>query len=288
MSAAPFPPDAAPIIEPLLPPRRRSHISAQGNALGKQSLSIPRSERAEPGASAYFMLGALYVADPVGLARELSALRTSLLANPYFKNVPSMQPEDGKTALFFHAKDDLPEIRFQVFQLLMQQDVGFYAVIRDKHRLVEEVRARNRADAGYWYRENQLYDELASQLFKSRFHEADEFRICFAERGSSDRTAALQTAIEHARETYELSFGIRTTARVTVTAALSRIQAGLQAADYFLWALKRLYEREEDRYWEFVRPKAKLIYDMDDTRQNRYGVYYTPAQPLTKTARAKK
>lgn len=242
----------------------------------------------KPGASVYFMLGALYVADPVGLKKELSELRASLLANPYFKDVPSMQPTGGKTALFFHAKDDLPEIRFQVFQLLMQQDVAFYAVIRDKHRLVEEVRARNRADADYWYRENELYDELASQLFKSRFHEADEFRICFATRGSSDRTAALQIAIQHARESYERNFGIRTTAAVTVTAALSKMEAGLQAADYFLWALQRLYEREEDRYWEFVRPKAKLVYDMDDTRQNRYGVYYTPTQPLTKDTRAKK
>jgi len=251
---------------------------------GRRRKSIVGQE----GESAFFMLGALCVADPVRLAAELSRLREVLLASPYFKDVPSMQAAEGKTALFFHAKDDLPEIRFQVFQLLMQQDAQFYAVVRDKQRLVEEVRARNRADPAYWYRENALYDELASQLFKSRFHEADEFRICFAKRGSSDRTAALRTAIEHARETYERSFGVRSSARVEITARLARDHAGLQAADYFLWALQRLYERAEDRYWEFVRSKARLVYDMDDTRQNRYGVYYTTEKPLTKDARAKK
>ncbi len=78
----------------------------------------------------------LDITEPEKLARDLNALRTELLADPYFKNVPSMQPERRKTALAFHAKDDLAEVRREVYKLLQQLDLRFYAVIRNKADLV--------------------------------------------------------------------------------------------------------------------------------------------------------
>jgi hypothetical protein len=59
------------------------------------------------GCSCFFILGLADIPDPVTLGREMEALRARLLADPYFKGVPSMQPEARKTALAFHAKDDL-------------------------------------------------------------------------------------------------------------------------------------------------------------------------------------
>ncbi len=55
-----------------------------------------------------------------------------------------------------------------------------------------------------------------------------------------------------------------------------------------LWALQRLYERGEDRYWEYVSEKVSLVHDVDDTRNNEYGEYYTKRNPLTVDACAKK
>jgi hypothetical protein len=52
--------------------------------------------------------------------------------------------------------------------------------------------------------------------------------------------------------------------------------------------LQRLYEQDEDRYWETIRSRVKVVYDRDDTRATSYGVYYTPENPLTRAARAKK
>jgi hypothetical protein len=54
--------------------------------------------------------------------------------------------------------------------------------------------------------------------------------------------------------------------------------------DYFLWMLQRFYERREDRYLEFLWPQFSLVHDLDDTRQNAYGVYYTQKKPLTSAA----
>ena len=57
---------------------------------------------------------------------------------------------------------------------------------------------------------------------------------------------------------------------------------GLQAVDYFLWALQRLYEQDEDRYWETIRsPSEGRLRHGRQTRTTSYGVYYTPAKPLT-------
>jgi hypothetical protein len=74
---------------------------------------------------------------------ELNALRTTLLAEPYFQNVPSMQASQGKTAVAFHAKDDLPEVRREVFNLLLRHELRFYAVVRDKQQTLAYVRQRN-------------------------------------------------------------------------------------------------------------------------------------------------
>src|SRR5437879_6465589 len=70
--------------------------------------------------SRYFLLGKLEVGDPVALAQALDDLRKQLLADPYFNSVPSMKPAEGKTAVLFHAKDDLAEVRDRVFHLLAQ------------------------------------------------------------------------------------------------------------------------------------------------------------------------
>ncbi len=112
--------------------------------------------------SRYFILGKLEIDDPAGVGEALQTLRNQLLADPYFNSAPSMQPEDGKTAVVFHAKDDLPEVRDRVFHLLAEHDLHFSAVIRDKMWLVEQVQARNVAEPKYRYNENEIYDELVS------------------------------------------------------------------------------------------------------------------------------
>jgi len=61
-------------------------------------------------------------------------------------------------------------------------------------------------------------------------------------------------------------------------------EAGLQAADNFLWALQRTFERGEDRFLQLLCPQCSLIIDADDTRENGYGTYYTRKKPLTAAA----
>ena len=232
------------------------------------------------GCSRFFILGLLDVPDPESLAREMEELRAHLLADPYFKGVPSMQPEAKKTVLAFHAKDDLPEVRREVFHLLLRHSLRFFAVVRDKRKLLEYVRQRNERDVTYRYHPNELYDYLVRRLFKTLLHKDDEYHICFAKRGKSDRTAALRRALETARHRFSVQWGITSTAPIYVIPSTPPAYAGLPAVDYLLWALQRLYERSEDRYVELLWPAFRLVHDLDDTRQARYGVYYSQKKPL--------
>ena len=51
--------------------------------------------------------------------------------------------------------------------------------------------------------------------------------------------------------------------------------------DYCLWALQRMVERREDRYYNLIADKFRLVLDRDDCRKNAFGVYYTRRAPLS-------
>jgi hypothetical protein len=234
----------------------------------------------QPGCSRYFMMGVLDVADPAALSVELGALRQTLMNDPYFSGVPSMQPERRKTALAFHAKDDLPEVRREVFRVLLQHDVRFIAVVRDKQSVLAYVRQRNQVDAAYHYRPNELYDSLVARLFKNRLHLSPEVDVCFAERGRSDRSAALMQALQRARQRFEVKWGRSVNSAISARQASPASEAALQAVDYFLWALQRRFERNEGRFLELVWPKVGLVHAVDEIERAAYGTYYTKKKPL--------
>ena len=234
----------------------------------------------EEGCSKTFILGKLDVADPAALHAALEQLRANLMADPYFKRVPSMQPERGKTARAFHAKDDVAEVRREVFKVLMGLDLRFYAVVRHKAALLDYVRQRNEREATYRYRGDELYDTLVEELFR-RYHPlADRLEICFAKRGSKSRTQAFRTAIEKAEARFESQYGVRRSAVVDIVASTPPERAGLQAVDYLLWALQRHYERDESRYLELIWDKVVEIEDMDRIEGGRKGVVYNKKRPL--------
>jgi len=236
------------------------------------------------GCSRYFILGLAEISDPDAVARSLSDLRSSLLADPYYKGVPSLRPERLKTAEAFHATDDIPEVRERVFRVLSEQQIRFFAVVRGKRRVLEYVRQRNERDSVYRYHPNELYEHMVRRLFRDRLHQEETYLICFARRGKSDRTEALMSALGAARQRFATRFGVTREVALDVRPRYSREELCLQAVDYLLWALQRLYEKGEERFLAFVWPHVRLIHDVDDTRETDYGVYYTKKRPLSLAA----
>ena len=87
-----------------------------------------------------------------------------------------------------------------------------------------------------------------------------------------------------ARQRFIAQWGILSTGAIHVVSTGPLGCGGLQAVDYFLWALQPLYERREDRHVTMLWPAFRLVHDLDDTREAAYGVYYSQREPLTLAA----
>ena len=226
----------------------------------------------------YFTVGMVECWTLEALTGELAALRAQLLADLYFKGVPSMQPEAKKTALFFHAKDDLPEVRREVFKVLERHDFSFYAVVRTMSAVARRVKERNGRDPTYRYRPTELYDSAVRRLFDKKLHTRPAFDVVFASRGKA-RTQALREHLLKAQAASRKGTGTYPEAAILVRAMPSYQHAGLQVADYCLWALQRLFTKGEDRFLSLIWPKVGLIVDVDDISEKPYGTYHTRKRP---------
>ena len=233
-----------------------------------------------PGCSRYFIMGFLDVDAPDELAAELDQLRDGILADPYFQGVPSLQTERRKTAVAFHATDDLPEVRRLVFDCLRKHELRFHAVVRDKSAFINWVKNTNRQTADYHYHPNRMYDTLVRTLFRDYLHKHDAYQIMFARRFGRDRSKALADALVAARRKFARKWGIVGEGRIEVRVSTPPRHAGLQAVDYFLWALQRCYERREDRYIRYLWSQVRRVHDLDDRREKKWGVYYSQQNPL--------
>ena len=244
--------------------------------------------------SRFFMVARLEVADIAALQRDMDVLRAELLADPLLSSIPSMQPGAGKTALFFHAKDDVAEVRHAVFKLLLRHELRFSAVVKEKQVLLQDVLQRQAVDAKYRYKADghEVYDDLIAHLF-NRFGELGAQRhISFAVRGSKPRTAVLKAVLDSIDAGFQDDFGFDLHDKTTVDSSYPSASVGLQACDYLLWALQRFYERSEERYLRALWPKFVRVLDLDapapKTKRNPVlgGVEFNEKHPLTLQSRA--
>lgn len=233
-----------------------------------------------PGVSKVFMVGVAHVPKPDVAKEYLDVLRKDLLEDAYFKGVSSMQPSAKKTASCFHACKDVAEVRYHVFKLLPRLKVKVQIVIRRKRDLIELLKKQY-----HTFRrneiENYVYDDLVKRIFRNLLHKADENKIVFARKGKSARTDALATAINKAKRNFEQKYNILSDRPTKIISSFPREFVGLQIIDYYLWALQRLYECGEDRFFNLLSDDYRLIVDLDDTKNYEYGEYYKESNPLT-------
>ncbi|MBI4771460.1 MAG: hypothetical protein HY784_13895 [Chloroflexi bacterium] len=234
----------------------------------------------KPGVSKFFMVGVALLPDPALAHTKLEALRAELLADPYFRGVPSMRPEARKTAIAFHAKDDQPEVRRDVFRLLPELGTKVQVAIRRKAVLAQEAQALFRYGRRK-LRPNDVYDDLVERLFRGRPHLRGVDHIFFARRGQAFRKHALEKAIARASNVGASQLEKPTDMLTRTHTGFPSEYAGLQVVDYHLWALQRLYEMGEDRFYLLLAQDFQLIVDVDDTRQNPEGAWYSDVHPLS-------
>ena len=135
------------------------------------------------GCSPILILGFVETQNPESVRQAVLQLQQEVIRDPYFQDFPSLK----KTAVAFHAKDDVPEIRYRFFNLLSTLDFTVQFVVVRKINAFFATASRPGRKA--------FYDHLVSRLFQNALHRHQHNLIYFAKRGSRTRQEPLANAI---------------------------------------------------------------------------------------------
>ena len=204
------------------------------------------------GCSKILMLGFIETDEPKHIRQELSRVREKIKNDPYLKDIPSIV----KSLKYFHATDDCPEVRQEVYKCISTLNFKSQFVIARK---IEGVFKKHGCD------ENKFYNSLISNLFKNVLHRAENNFIYFSKRGSSNRQEPLEGAIERAKNQFEKKFFIKIGSDVNIQSQVPTGEPCLQLIDYMNWAIYRVFVKGEMRYFNFVKDKVSFIWDIYDT-----------------------
>ncbi|QJD79168.1 DUF3800 domain-containing protein [Spirosoma rhododendri] len=260
---------------------------------GKKRVPIIGQE----GVSACFMLGMVKFRQPLSALRtQVATLQNEVIADSYYADIPSIQKKAAAGGYYFHATDDIPEVRQRFYQFINTIDCSFEAVVARK--------SAERYEQRYHGREDELYADLLAHLLKNKVHKDHRLVLTIAQRGKTTRNATLNMALQIAKERYmgaqnkrsvteRMSKGLQPfggmlfaddlKADIVFNVQNPHTDPLLNVADYFCWAIQRVFEKGEMRYYNYLREKISLVIDLDDPAAGRgkWTNYYKPNYPLT-------
>jgi len=220
----------------------------------------------QDGCSKYLLLGYVRTDSPREVRLALADLRARLAADPLFAGIPSF----SKTLKAFHAKNDSPEVRAEVFRLLRTLPLKAQFIFARK-RLTTFRRA-------FHSKEGEFYDHLVTHLFKRSLHLATDNHIVFEKRGSRARQQPLTDAVMKAARQFQQSYGKEQVTQVKVECHSPDGEPCLQAVDYFLWAVQRVFTKGEDRFFRALESQIEFVWDLYDEKYPHN--IYTKKNPL--------
>lgn len=214
----------------------------------------------EEGCSRTFSVGFLRTHDPTQIRNRLAEVRSEVISSKYLASIPSVV---NKTVHGFHAKDDCPEVRMMVFEALQKVDFGVQVIVgRKRPNLFKQVHKES---------DDRFYCDLVSKLFKNQLHLAAENTITFARRGNKSKQHSLRNAVEIGIAEFRKKCANADHTTFHVETNQSRQEPVLQAIDYALWAVQRAFEKSEMRYFNFLRDKFEIVWDVYDSQKYKTG-----------------
>lgn len=216
-----------------------------------------------------FSVGYVEMSNPHQLLVDLEKLRKELMEDEYLKAVPSVQNlKNG-----FHANKDCAEVKEKVFKLLKKADFEAYIIVARKDESIFR-RKFNMSD-------KKLYKFLVAELLKNRLHLYNEIDIYFSEMSNIVSVSNMTEALNDAIAKFQQKWGKENNGNIRIFLQQPSHLPLLQVIDYVLWTVFRVYEKNDFRYFNFIREKIKLVHDIFDVQANQYyGTFYTDKNPL--------
>jgi len=214
-----------------------------------------------------FVVGYVETANPSAISASLEKLRADIAADDYLKDIPSL----AQSLQAFHANADSWEVKERVFRLLKESDFKAYMVVARKSE--DLFRRKFNLDSG------KLYEYLVAKVFENRLHLYSHIDIYFSAMGNTVRVRTMRAAIQEAVETFRKKWDSRHETRIRVFVQQASQIPMLQVVDYALWTVSRAYEKNDYRFYGFLKDKISLVQDIFDAAKYPK-TYYTPANPL--------
>lgn len=129
------------------------------------------------GVSCVFILGMVRFRGSLDDIREkIIDLQQQIQTDLYYKNIPSLQKKIAQGGYYFHATDDIAEVREKFFKFIKTLDCSFEAVVARKIPSVYEQ--KHNAN------ETEFYADMLSHLLK-KFQRNGTLILTIAKRGKS-------------------------------------------------------------------------------------------------------
>ncbi len=237
-----------------------------------------KSALGNTGVSTCFIIGMVKIYDDLDEVRlKINSLQEDIIKNPFF-NVPSVQKKVNNNGYYLHATDDIPEIRLKFLELISTINCSFEAVVAEKK--IERYETKHKG------KEEYFYADLLSHLLKNKLQNGKKLVLHVSERGKSTKNhnldLALQKAIQRLHNN-EKVISKEVTTNVIFNVNYPTIEPLLNLSDYFCWAVQRVFEKGETRYYDFLKEKISLVIDVYDVENFKdWKNYYSPKNPLTK------
>ena len=176
-----------------------------------------------------------------------------------------------------HATDDIAEIRLKFLELIKTINCSFECVVAEKSIERNETKHKGK--------EELLYSDLLSHLLKNKLQNKSKIVLHISERGKSTKNHNLDLALEKAVQRFyknpETNNEINSKIVFNVNNPLKAPLLNL--ADYFCWAVQRVFEKGETRYYDFLKDKIEVVVDLYDfDKFENQNNYYKFENPLTK------
>ena len=203
------------------------------------------------GCSPVLIIGFIKTKKPQEIRQAINKLHKEIEEDEYLKSIPSII----KTNKAFHAKDDCPEVREKVFKLIKKLDFkAEFIVARKKVEVFSKRHKRN---------EDIFYNELITRLFEKKLHDGNNI-IYFSKRGSKSKQHHFQQAVQSAIINFEEKHNIKVETETKIHVQTPSVEICLQVVDYMNWIIYRAYTKREMRYFEFLKEKVSLVWDIYD------------------------
>ncbi|MCB9332312.1 MAG: DUF3800 domain-containing protein [Lewinellaceae bacterium] len=226
----------------------------------------------QAGVSQCFILGMVKFREPLpDLRRRIIDLQNQVVADPYFRDIPSLNKKVREGGFYFHATDDVPEVRKVFYDFIASIDCSFEAYVGRKIPLLYQTKHNGK--------EAEFYADLLSHLLKNKLNKKGKMVLNIASRGKTTRNHNLQLALEKAQTQNRRKSA---TTQIVFNVQNHRVEPLLNVADYFCWSIQRVFERGEVRYYNFLKDRISLVVDLYDSKNfSNSQNFYKPQKPLT-------